>query len=152
VTPEGQVWLMTYDMKYDDEPTHTNVLFQLKRLMELVGPEDTLIFFFSGHSMSKDGKHYLLSVNADPRTSETLESSSISVDGLRQLFSQCRARQVVLCLDGCRNVPDAGKGDTDNLLTEDFVKGFTGQPRKPEQIRQNFAVLFACSVGERAYE
>lgn len=152
VTHRRQVWLMTHDMEYENEPTNTNVLFQLKQMSELVGPKDTLIFSFSGHSISRDGKHFLLSVNSDPRMIETLESSSISVDSLRQVLNKCKARQVVFCLDGCRNDPESGKGDADNLLTKGFVQRVVDGSGETEKLRQGFAVLFACSVGERAYE
>jgi len=152
VTPKSQVWLMTDEMEYENEPTNTNVLFQLKQMSELAGPKDTLIFSFSGHSLSRNGKHFLLSVNADTRTIETLETSSISVDSLRQVLNKCKARQVVFCLDGCRNDPESGKGDSDNLLTKGFVQRIVGEPGETEKLRQGFAVLFACSVGERAYE
>ncbi|MFQ6041432.1 MAG: caspase domain-containing protein [Candidatus Poribacteria bacterium] len=152
VTPESQVWLMTDDMEYENEPTNTNVLFQLKQMSELVGPKDTLIFSFSGHSISRNGKHFLLSVNADIRTIETLESSSISVDSLRQVLNRCKARQVIFFLDGCRNDPESGKGDSDNLLTKGFVQRLVEGPDEAENLRRGFAVLFACSVGDRAYE
>jgi len=143
---------MTDEMEYEDEPTNTNVLFQLKQMSELAGPKDTLMFCFSGHSLSRNGKHFLLSVNADTRAIETLESSSISVDSLRQVLNKCKARQVVFCLDGCRNDPESGKGDADNLLTKGFVQRIVGGEGETEKLRQGFAMLFACSVGERAYE
>jgi uncharacterized caspase-like protein len=139
---------MTHDMEYDEKPTNTNVLFQLERLASLVGPSDTLIFFFSGHSISKEGRHYLLSVNSDPRSLATLETSSISIDRVRDILSKSKADQIVLLLDGCRNDPEMGRGDADNPLSKGFVDRlmFTGRPR------QNFAVMYACSVGQRAYE
>jgi hypothetical protein len=152
VTPKSQVWLMTHDMEYENEPTNTNVLFQLKQISELASPKDTLIFSFSGHSISRNEKHFLLSVNADTRAIETLEASSISVDSLRQVLNKCKARQVVFCLDGCRNDPESGKGNSDNLLTKGFVQRIVDGIDEAEKLRQGFAVLFACSVGERAYE
>ena len=150
VTPEQQVWLMTHDMEYDDEPTEENIIFQLKRLTEQVGPEDTLIFSFSGHGISINGKHYLLPVNADLRYTETLETSSIPLERIHSLLSQCKAKNVILFLDTCRNDPEASKGAAaDNLLTKGFVKAMEV---KPGTGQQNFAVLYACSIGERAYE
>lgn len=149
VTPEQQVWLMTHDMEYDDEPTEENIIFQLKRLTEQVGPEDTLIFSFSGHGISRDGKHYLLPVNADLRYTETLETSSIPLERIHSLLSKCKARNVILFLDSCRNDPEASKGAADNLLTKGFVKAMEV---KPGTGQQNFAVLYACSIDERAYE
>jgi len=56
-------------------------------------------------------------------------------------------------IDACRNNPETGRSGEDNVLTDDFSKGFKirrsnsngGQPSVS-------ATLYACNVGERAYE
>ena len=56
-------------------------------------------------------------------------------------------------IDACRNDPDSGRGEEDNLLTNDFSRGFK---IKRDQGRAGTpgvsATLYACAVGERAYE
>ncbi|MCZ6676519.1 MAG: caspase family protein, partial [Candidatus Poribacteria bacterium] len=59
MTPEHQVWDMTDDSEEELKPTRKNIMRILGELRRAVQPEDTLIFFFSGHGISSDDKHYL---------------------------------------------------------------------------------------------
>ena len=50
------VYLMTGVGTGRNRPTNTNVIVRLEKLTELVKPEDTFVFYFSGHGMTRDGK------------------------------------------------------------------------------------------------
>ena len=56
-------------------------------------------------------------------------------------------------IDACRNDPTSGRGDQDNVLDDTFVRGFKVKPNKgSSELPGVNAALYACSVGERAYE
>ena len=52
---EKNVYLMTSRMSGRKEPTHVNVIRQLSLLSGRVKAEDTFIFYFSGHGITKPG-------------------------------------------------------------------------------------------------
>ncbi len=150
---KAHVYLMTDKNTGDLRPTHTNVLFRLGKLAELIKPEDTFIFYFSGHGLTRGEQSFLLTVNADGRELETLELTAIPLERLQRYMRRIRARRVLFILDACRNDPERGKGGSDNLLTETFAKGVRVVPREgKDELPQTGATFFACSLGERAYE
>jgi len=147
-----KVFLMTDDSIGNSTPTHTNVVFRLGTLVSRIKPEDTFIFYFSGHGMIREGKQYLLTINSDPRSLDTLEVSATSLEKVQSMLKKVKARQILIILDACRNDPEKGKGDNNNELTDDLAKGFKSLK---EQTTENFdiiATLFASSLGQRAYE
>lgn len=151
--PESHVYLMTNQSSRENLPTHTNVLFRLENLTDRVRREDTFIFYFAGHGMVRSKEQYLLSINSDPRSLTTLAISAISLKHVQQLLGQIRAHQVIIILDACRNDPEKGRGDADNVLTNELARGIRVKPRRQVSGLQSCtATFYACSVGERAYE
>jgi hypothetical protein len=57
--------------------------------------------------------------------------------------------QTLLLIDACRNDP-TGRSDTDNRLSKEFADALRFDVRNREV--NAFAVLFAASIGQRAYE
>ncbi len=147
------VYLMTSQMTGRQQPTHVNVVRQLSLLSERVKPEDTFIFYFSGHGITKAGQSFLLTTNSDTTTKDTLTITAVNLNQAKEILSRVQAQQLLTVIDACRNDPDSGRGEEDNLLTNDFSRGFK---IKRDQERAGTpgvsATLYACSVGERAYE
>jgi len=151
--PKDKVYLMTNNSIGDELPTNTNVIFRLENLVSRIKPEDTFIFYFSGHGMMRDGKQYLLTINSDSRSLTTLAASAIPQDTIHELLNKVKAHQVLVILDSCRNDPEKGKGDKDNTLTDEIARGFIMKSRSaPDGMPGSSATLYASSVGERAYE
>jgi len=79
--------------------------------------------------------------------------SAVPLGRVSKILSSVKAQQLLTVVDACRNNPETGRSDADNVLTDDFSKGFKirrsssngGQPSVS-------ATLYACNVGERAYE
>lgn len=149
-----RVFLMTAGDTREYRPTYTNVLLRLKQLSELIRPEDTFVFYFSGHGITREGNSFLLSVNADAGSLSPLMKSAIPLADVRRILSSIKAHQVLFILDTCRNDPATGKGKQDNLLTEAFARDmmFRREPAGMTEFSPITATLYACSVGERAYE
>ena len=148
-----KVFLMTDRMSEQDQPSQINVILRLDILAGQVQPEDTFIFYFSGHGISTDDQSFLLATDSNATTTTTLELSAIPLQKVRQILSKIKAQQLLTIIDACRNNPASGRGSQDNLLSDDFARGFkvqrqAGSSGKPAVS----ATLYACSVGERAYE
>ncbi|MDP7279717.1 MAG: caspase family protein [Candidatus Poribacteria bacterium] len=54
------IHLMTDQMSGQDLPQFINVLLRLENLARQLQPQDTLIFYFSGHGISTPDQSYLL--------------------------------------------------------------------------------------------
>ena len=150
---KDQVYLMTGNDTGRTRPSNTNVIVRLEKLAELVKPEDTFVFYFSGHGMTREEKPFLLSINADARTLTSLELSAIPLEKVKRILSSIKAHQTLIILDACRNDPASGRGDEDNPLTEAFARGIQVRPKLSRAgLPAVTATLYACSLGERAYE
>jgi molecular chaperone DnaK (HSP70) len=97
--------------------TRTNILRQLTRLTRTAGDADVLFFFFSGHGFqAADGTHYLLPVDC---LRDAIEDTALPFDLVVRHLASARAPHVLLLLDACRNVVDAGKGAGEALANVD---------------------------------
>ena len=147
------IFLMTDKSTGEKRPTNTNILYKVGTLAKLMKSQDMFIFYFSGHGMMRGGKAFLLSINADPRSVGTLELSGVPMDKLKEQMNKIKARQVLFIVDACRNDPSAGRGDRDNLLTDDFARIVRVMPGSGNSgVPSATATLYSCSKGERAYE
>ena len=145
-----QVYAMTSESARPvDRPTNLGIFKRLDFLARRLRPEDTLIFFFAGHGFLRDGQYYLATVNADPSTRETLQLTSLPLTLLREKLAGIQARQLVCFLDACRNDPERGRGDTDNVRTVALTRQMLEATRSDRP--RETAVLFACAENERAY-
>jgi hypothetical protein len=163
---EKNIFLYTTDATDENNrPSLTNVVYRLDWLRQNAGPDDTIIFYFAGHGINKDGETYLLTQEADPRAGATLKITSINGATVYENLSQSKARNSLVLLDACRNDPTGGRGDVNNPLNDEFSRSlvFNGtgsgsatnstaapDPNLPKS--RNLATLFACSVGERSWE
>lgn len=152
--PADNVFTLTSDVENGpNRPTHLNVLKRLDMLAQRIGPNDTFVFYFSGHGYLRDnGRHFLGTVNADPYNLDTLQVSSIPLDMLRERMKKIQAKQVIFIIDACRNDPEKGKGEADNVRTESFSKDFVKAAAETAGGQAGTAVLFACGESERSYE
>ena len=65
-----KIFLMTDKMEGQMEPTNINVVKRLGILAKQVQPQDTFVFYFSGHGIVNDGSSFLLVANSDTVTRE----------------------------------------------------------------------------------
>jgi hypothetical protein len=68
-------------------------------------PEDNLWFFFSGHGARTAGQDYLLPIDG---LAESVADTGISVRFITERLSRSGAGNILLILDGCRDVGDGG--------------------------------------------
>ena len=106
---EGDALIMLHDGLPDPQrkATRTNILRQLTRLARTAGDADILFFFFSGHGFqASDGAHFLLPVDC---VRDAIEETALRFDLIVRHLAAAETPHVVLLLDACRNVIDAGK-------------------------------------------
>jgi formylglycine-generating enzyme required for sulfatase activity/uncharacterized caspase-like protein len=154
------------DLKFDDVriltsdqprngnlyPTADNVLVQLDLLANVCAPDDTFVFYFSGHGFQRSEGHFLATADANPFNLITLKKSTVSLADLREAMARIKAQQVVFILDACRNDPEKGKGAGDNKMTAGFARDLQTVATQAGAGQAATALLMACSQGERAWE
>ena len=149
--PGDQVTLLTSEQPLDRWPTRAKILSRLSILRASVPEDGLLLIAFSGHGIERGKQAYLLPMDAQINADiALLEDTAINVDRMRNLIAETGVQQVVLIIDACRNDPASGRGDSDNKLTETYVKGFNF--REHNQGISSFATLYATKIGYRAYE
>ena len=120
--PAQNVFTMTGDAQGPDAPTSNNVIMRLDSLAGRVGPEDTFLFYFSGHGYQQAEGHFLATIDANPAIAETLERSTLPITTLKKLMARIPAKRAIFIIDACRNDPERGKSGGQNTLTESFSK------------------------------
>jgi uncharacterized caspase-like protein len=150
---QERIFLMTDEMEGQMEPTNINVIMRLDILASQIKADDTFVFYFSGHGIAREDQSFLLAANSVTTTANTLEQSAIPLNMVNKILSSVKAQQLLTVIDACRNNPETGRSDENNVLTDDFSKGFKIRRRSGNNGQPSVsATLYACNVGERAYE
>ena len=75
-------------------------------------PDDTVIFWFSGHGFEADGRTYLAVGDTDGSNRVHQQHTSVSLDSVRAYFDQIRVRTQLIVLDACRTGIAAARIDS----------------------------------------
>lgn len=113
------------------------------------------LFSFAGHGIERDGKGFLIPSDAQLGDDvEFLEETALSLESFKSRVRSMRVAQAVLLIDACRTDPGTGpdqsRGDAGAPLSQKFVDGLIFDLKNRDV--QAFAVLYAASVGQKAYE
>lgn len=131
-------------------PTKANILQRLVLIEKDARPEDTIVFYFSGHGFSGDDGSCYLSTQ-DCRVG-LFEDTALSAKSLESHMRRVLARQRVLIIDACRVSPyKDGKGDP-NVRTRAFSASLVELAQSSDDPEVGGAVLWACSLGEQSWE
>ncbi|MFM2432786.1 MAG: hypothetical protein RLZZ511_4000 [Cyanobacteriota bacterium] len=101
---------------------------------------DNLWFFFSGHGL---GEH-LMPIDGNPND---LQDTAISIHFVTERLRACKAKNIVLVLDMCRNEHHE-VGQKSAVSVADSLKKLV-QDREGQQ---GIITLFSCGRGESSYE
>ena len=107
----ANVYLMTSQMRGSKEPSDLKMIKRLSILSQRLQPDDTFVFNFAGHGISKEGQSFPLAVNSDSTNIDTLELSAIPLAKVKQILLRTKAQQLLTIIDACRNDPQAGRGE-----------------------------------------
>ena len=134
-------------------PNLGNIITKLEYIASKANEGDLFLFFFAGHGISWEGQNYLLAYESDIRSPLLLSKTGLSVEELNEYLAKIQSANMLLILDACRNSPQAGRGDDNNMLTVDFVRS-VGVSLKDDRTSdiQFCATIYACKPGQRAFE
>ncbi|HTQ10836.1 MAG TPA: caspase family protein [Fimbriimonadaceae bacterium] len=131
-------------------PTRGSILDRLTQIAELAKPDDTFVFYFSGHGFSQDADSYL--TTSDCRT-DSLDDTALPMSLLKKKIEKIQASHRVFIVDACRNDPMKGGRAGANVRTESMSKELVlAASATAGDVQPGTAVLWACQLGERSYE
>ncbi len=148
--PQPNITLLTSDATDRlQRPSKFNILRGLQRYREKAVGDDTLIFFFAGHGMEKDGVAYLLTSDS---FREELAQTALPMTLVRSVLNGFQAKHVLFLIDACRNDPDKARAEADARLDDKFARDIRMKLAERPEDRITAALLLACDVGQRAWE
>jgi uncharacterized caspase-like protein len=154
--PAGHVSELVDGPHSRDDATSSGIIAAFEAMAGKVKEEDTFLFYFAGHGIVRDAESYLLGIDADLSSRRQLQLTSVPVFFLRESLRRIPARHKIVIVDACRNDPVPGRGGQANLLRQamrDCFQDIIGGPRVAAAASPAAAMLlFACDVGQRAWE
>ncbi len=135
-------------------PEDGAIVEQFSRLCRIMGPEDTFLFYFAGHGIENEDGVFLLTANTRMYSPAIFQRTSIPVSLLAKELRSAKVLNRIFIIDSCRNNPDKGRGDEDNLLSDRFSREIVmaAGSGRTKKTHISFGTLFAASEGQRAYE
>jgi len=100
---EGRVVLMTDDAaEPQNRPTLATMKRRIEQVASLAGKDETVLVYFSGHGITKDGQGYLVPMDGDA-------DSAVPLASVKDTLVKSKAASKVLILDAC-HAGSAAKG------------------------------------------
>ena len=157
---EDHIRLLTDDGVGEARATKQNIYGAIDHyLAPRVQSGHEIIVFLAGHGvvrgLGSEAKSYLLPVDTDAQTKESLERTAIDLEELSRKLSALKASQFTIFYDACREDPFPGRGLKGNTLTDVTARLLTTVSTRPSQQRSEpptSVIFYACQIGERAYE
>jgi uncharacterized caspase-like protein len=107
---------------------------KIGEFLDLLGPDDTALFFYAGHGVQIASENFLVPVDFAPGNS--LSSAKFSCMSVAQIFDELnrkRAKKNIIILDACRSNPvsekyslEAGLAQPQNSGKETYIAFSTG--------------------------
>lgn len=110
-------------------PTRSNILDLLRLISNNATHSDGLIFAFSGHGMTHDGKHYLMPLDAEPQAAIDADAG-IPLTEIVDIMAKSRAGRKLLLLDANHE--------------SEFFQGLIG----PVSVPDEFTAIVSTSEGQ----
>lgn len=140
----GEVRLITDEA--DQRPLRQKIQAALSQVVDQLQPADTMLFYFAGHGVNRDGEDYLLPADCDGDSTDTLVATSVSVSALLDELLRVRAKQALLIIDACRDAEGPEAGVFGSALR---TVSLGDEPGDADQVR---ATLSAARPGQKAHE
>jgi WD40 repeat protein/uncharacterized caspase-like protein len=134
-------------------PVREAILASFAQVIEQAKPQDTVLFYFSGHGLIEPtSKRAVLCLN-DTRSDRLLETG-LQMQELLQRLDQCESRQQLIWLDACHSgelmIPGARDAGLDPA-TETTTALVQILQQKAVQNKGLYALL-SCDQGQRSWE
>ena len=125
----------------EERPARNNILSKLTTMSRSANPEDSILFYFSGHGAEIGGKPYLLCSDS---YRNTIEQTTLSNELIRKVMESSLARVKIIILDACHSGVLKGVKDS-GIMTKSFFESFFPPP-------EGFVALASCKLGECSHE
>ena len=135
--PADNIMLMIDTATSHLNPTRGNLRARIDQLATLVGKDDVLLFFFSGHGTEKNGAGYLVPIDG----STTDIGSLIPLSWVKLTLETSAAKHRLLILDACHS--GAKAGDASASPADVMLSDLSGAA---------FATLSSCDTDQLSYE
>lgn len=150
--PENVFCLISTDQA--NLPTLRNIVIKLGYIVSRMKPSDMFLLFFSGHGISQGENSYLLPYRADMTDQLLLSKSGLSTkEMMKNYLDKIKSGKILLILDSCRKKLKVGRGNEDNIMTDEFARAVSlvtrANANDDVELR---ATIYACKKGESAYE
>ena len=128
---------LKFKVTYKENLTKAQMDEAIFQFSKKVTPQDTALFYYSGHGMQYNHINYLVPVDAHIAKASQLRS--MGVDSNNILDGIINAKLAIILLDACRDNPigTASKGSTKGLAQPKYAKG-------------NYLISYATEIGEIA--
>ncbi len=123
-------------------PTRLNILEALTVIASATGPDDLLLFYFSGHGIEVDDQSYLVSSDAKQ---VVIRDSAVPIVRVKEIVKDASARAKVIILDACHSGARIGSKGAAKLMSEAFRRHVFDEA-------EGIAILSSCKQGEVSYE
>ena len=124
-----------------EKPTRNNILSKLTTVSRSANPEDSILFYFSGHGAEIEGKPYLLCSDS---YRNTIEQTALQNELIRKTMESSLARVKTIVIDACHSGVLKGI-KASGIMTKSFFESFFPPP-------EGFVVLSSCKLGECSHE
>ena len=134
---KDNVLLLIPDADEDHKPTRNNILAMLATWLSLPEKQDTVLIYFAGHGIERDGVSYILPQDAKIALPEL---TAIQTKYMKDQLQVCKAEKRILVLDACHS--GAGRGE--NKMGEALDRELSDA--------KGMITLASCRLKEISYE
>lgn len=133
---------------YDSGKNQPNVSAIITSIQKfrLAKPEDTVLFYFSGHGYL-DSNHRPILCVADTSLKD-LAGTGLKLELLLSELRQCKAQRQLVWLDACQE----REQQEDNRIRENTTGQLLAVLEQHTQPNQDFYAMLSCDIDERSWE
>lgn len=126
-------------------PKLSNIINSIQQF-SLAKPEDTVLFYFSGHGYLDFNNRPILCV-ADTNL-EDLAVTGLKLDILLNELRQCKAQRQLVWLDACQE----REKQQDNIIRQNPTSQLLAVLEQQAKQSQDFYAMLSCDTDERSWE
>jgi WD40 repeat protein/uncharacterized caspase-like protein/energy-coupling factor transporter ATP-binding protein EcfA2 len=126
-------------------PERSQIINSIQQF-RLAKPEDTVLFYFSGHGYLDTNNQPVLCV-ADTRL-DNLTETGLKLDLLLNELGQCQAQRQLVWLDACQE----REQQSDTQIKQNPTQQLSAALKEQAEKSQNFHAMLSCDKQERSWE
>ncbi|MGF1479995.1 MAG: caspase family protein [Cyanophyceae cyanobacterium] len=155
ITEATQVFPQKSVLIHHDFAAHPPKLATVKSSLEQIAaaaqPQDTVLFYFSGHGILEPDSHQAVLCLADTSEQELLKTG-LPLHELLQCLGECAARQQLVWLDACHSGGMTLRGARGERTRFDPTSQLVAVLRQRAAQSQGFYALLSCDHHQQSWE